>query len=164
MKLSRTNCTAFTLVELIIVMMVLAVTAALAAPLLSRSVRARNLSEEAGRFVALTEYAREEAVSQGIPMVVWVDQNAQTFGVEPKEGFEGDPSRNRDFALNPDVFFKIDRVLMSAGVAHAAEFAPDGSPSVASVDAVEMTDRFGEALSVVRTEDRWSYEIVKEDR
>ena len=154
----------FTFVELIVVMALLALMAGLAAPSLSRSLRQRKVDEEATRFIALTEYARDEAVSQGIPMVVWVDQKGQRCGVEPKEGFEGDVSRDREFAMNPDVSFKIDNAATSGGVTHAVEFAPDGSPGLSSVELVELTDRFDSALSIVRTEDRWSYEIVKEGR
>ena len=46
----------FTLVELIIVMTLLAIVAALSVPSLSRSMRQRNLDEEATRLLALTEY------------------------------------------------------------------------------------------------------------
>ena len=148
--------------ELIIVMALLALITALAAPSLARSLRQRKVNEEATRFLALTEYARDEAVSQGVPMVVWVDPKGQSFGVETKAGFEGDESRNREFTLNPDVSFHIDKIALSGGVAHAVEFAPDGAPDVSSVESVEMTDRFDSAVSIVRTNDRRSYEIVKE--
>src|ERR1051325_1837454 len=77
----------FTLVELILVMALLATLMALAAPSLSRSMRQRNLSQEATRFVALTESARDEAVSQGVPMVVWIDPVGGRFGMGPKTGY-----------------------------------------------------------------------------
>src|SRR5438067_13878805 len=78
---------AFTLVELILVMAVLATIMALSTPSLSRSLRNRNIEQEAKRFIALTEYARGEAVSQGVPMTIWIDVEAGAFGVEPKAGF-----------------------------------------------------------------------------
>lgn len=152
----------FTLVELIIVMALLAVAAALAVPSLARSLRERNLDGEAARFLALTEYARDEAVSQGIPMVVWVDVKQGRWGAGPKEGFDGDAARAREFALGPDVSCTIDKAAATGGVAYAVEFAPDGSPDVSSVETLELSDRFGSVLSIARTEDRWSYEIVKE--
>lgn len=152
----------FTLVELIVVMALLAIAAALAAPSLARSLRQRNLDQEATRFVALTEYARAEAVSQGIPMTVWIDPNAQRYGVEPKEGFEGDQLRVREFALHPDVSLQLDKVALIGGVATAVEFAPDGSPGEASVETVNLVDRFDSAVTIAQTKDRWSYELVKE--
>lgn len=154
----------FTLVELIFVMALLTVVVALSAPSLSRSMRQRNLNEEASRFLAATEYARDEAVSQGVPMTVWIDPAAQRFGVEPKKGFDGAVGREREFAVNPDVQFEVGIGVGKGGVITAAEFSPDGSPALSSLDSVRLMDRFKSSLSVARTSDGWSYEIVKETR
>ena len=63
----------FTLIELMLVLAILAMMVALVAPALAKSSRARNLEQEALRLVALTEYARDEAVSQGVSMAVYVE-------------------------------------------------------------------------------------------
>ena len=105
----------FTLVELVVVMALLAIVAAVSMPSMGRSIRSRNLSGEAARFVAATEYGRDEAVSQGVPMIVWIDSAAQRFGVEPKVGYEGVEARNREFAVNPDVHFGFDSSAVGAG-------------------------------------------------
>lgn len=152
----------FTLVELIFVMALLTIVVALSAPSLSRSMRQRNLNEEATRFLAATEYARDEAVSQGVPMTVWIDPAARRFGVEPKTGYDGSKTRDREFAVNPDVQFEIGIGVTKGGVIAAAEFAPDGSLASSSLDSVRLVDRFNAALTVARTSDGWSYEIVKE--
>jgi len=153
----------FTLVELIIVMVVLAIVAGLSMPLLSGSIRQRHLKDEAARFLALTEYARDEAVSQGVPMSVWIDSATSHFGVEPKAGFDGAPGRNRDFAMNPDIHFEIDKAAnASGGSLMPVEFATDGSPATTSVETVRLADRFNSAITIARTKDGWSYEILKE--
>lgn len=152
----------FTLVELIIVLALLAVVAAISMPALGRSMHQRNLKDEAARFLALTEYARDEAISQGVPMTLWLDPRGQRFGIEAKAGFEGDSTRVRDFALNPDVHFDADRPVTHDDVADVIEFSPDGSPADSSIDMVRLADRFDSALTVARTSDGWSYEIVKE--
>lgn len=154
----------FTLVELIIVMALLAIVSAIAAPSLSRSMRGRHLDEEASRLLALTEYARDEAVSQGVPMTLWLDPKGQRFGVEPKTGYEGDESRSKDFELNPDIHFEVDRPATRNGVADAVEISPDGSLASSSIESVRIVDRFDTAITVARTSDRWSYEIVKEQQ
>ncbi len=164
-ELTRTAGTrGFTLVELIIVMALLAVVAAISMPSLGRSMRERNLKDEAARFLAVTEYARNEAASQGVPMTVWIDPATQRFGVEAKTGFEGDESRAKHFDMNADVHFELDRTATRNGVIDAAEFSPEGAPTSASIDALRMVDRFGASLTVSRTTDGWSYEIVKEKR
>jgi len=152
----------FTLVELIIVMMLLATVTALSLPTLSRSMRQRHLAGEAARFLALTEYARDEAISQGVPTILWIDPASGRFGVEAKAGFTGDERRAREFEVNPDVHFEADAVPTKNGVAKAVEFAPDGTPDESSVESLRIADRFGSALTVARTLGRDSYEILKE--
>ena len=112
----------FTLVELIVVMALLAIAAALSAPVLSHSIRARNLGGEAARFIAATEYGRDEAVSQGVPMTVWIDPATQRFGVAAKAGFDGAESRSREFAVHADIHFEMDDAALAGGIVQAVEF------------------------------------------
>jgi type II secretion system protein H len=155
------DASAFTLVELIIVLALLAVVAAISMPSMGRSMRERNLKDEAARFLAATEYARNEAASQGVPMTVWIDPKMQRFGVEPKSGYEGDESRAKLFAVNEDVHFEVERAATRNGVIDVAEFSPEGAPAASSIDAVRVVDRFGASLAINRTTDGWSYEIIR---
>ena len=154
---------AFTLVELILVMALLALILALAAPTLSRSLRQHKLEQEATRLLALTEYGRDEAVSQGVPMVVWIDSASGSFGVEAKTGYDGEEARNKEFSLDPEVHFEVkDAVVTQGGLVNAAEFSPDGTLDLSSVDSMRLIDRNNSAVALSQTEDRWGYEIVKE--
>ena len=161
MKTARAT-SAFTLVELIVVMALLAVVLALSAPSLSRSMRQRNLEAEAARFLAATEYSRDEAVSQGVPMTLWIDEKQQRFGVEPKEGFAGDESRSREFTLHPDVQIDVEKSITRDAKVQPIEFTADGAPATTNVEAVWLKDRFDSIVTVARTTDGWGYEIVKE--
>lgn len=154
----------FTLVELVVVMALLAIVAAVSMPSMGRSIRSRNLSGEAARLVAATEYGRDEAVSQGVPMTVWIDPATQRFGVEPKAGYEGVEARNREFSVNPDVHFEFDSGVAAGERVIAAEFAPDGAPALTSLEMVRLADRFESTVTVARTKDGWSYEVVKETK
>ena len=156
------RASAFTLVEMIIVMALLAIVMAIAAPSLSRSMKERNLPDEAARFLAATEYARSEAESQGVPMVIWVDPTNHRLGIEAKAGFDGEPSRTKEFTWNEDIRFETDQKAASGQTIDLVEFGPDGAPTEASVDSVRLVDRFGAALTVARTTDRWSYEILRD--
>jgi prepilin-type N-terminal cleavage/methylation domain-containing protein len=154
---------AFTLVELIIVMALLAIVMALAAPTLSRSMRERNLADEMTRLLSATEYARNEAVSQGVPMVIWIDQASRQIGIEPKQGFDGEVSRNREYTWNEDIQVEAALKSTSGKTLDAMEFNPDGTLTETSAETVKMTDRFGVVMTLARTNDRWGYEIVKEE-
>lgn len=78
---------AFTLIELILVMALLSVVIAVAAPTLSHFFHGRKLDSEARRFVALTRYAQNCAVSEGLPMVLWIDQLERTYGLREDDGY-----------------------------------------------------------------------------
>ena len=145
-------------------MALLTVVMALAAPSLSRSMRQRNLNGEAARFLAATEYARDEAISQGVPMTVWINPNTQHFGVEPKAGYDSAATRDREFAVDPDIHFEVTGGTRKNAEIEAVEFGPEGSPALTSVDAVQLVDRFKSAVTVARTSDGTGYEILKETR
>ena len=144
-------------------MALLATILALAAPSLSRSLHQRNLEQEAARLLALTEYGRDEAVSQGVPMVIWVDPESRRFGVKAKAGFTDDSRREKEYALNADLHFEpMTGTITKDRVVNAAEFAPDGTLDPASAASVRIGDRFKSTVTLARTTDGWGYEIVKE--
>src|ERR1035437_345651 len=72
----------FTLVELILVMALLVVVLAMAAPSLSHFFRGRNLDLEARRFLSLTRYGQSRSVSESVPMVLWIDAERGKYGLE----------------------------------------------------------------------------------
>ena len=165
MRKSADILRAFTLVELIVVMALLALTMAFAAPSLARSMRGRHLDHEATRFIALTEYGRDEAVSQGVPMALWIDAASGRFGIAPKAGYASDDARGREYVLTDGISFDTSGdSLKQTTSASLIEFAPDGSPEPANVESIRLVDRFSEVVLIARTSDGWGYEIFKETR
>src|SRR6185295_17263880 len=77
---------AFTLIELMLVMAMLLIVLAVSFPSLRGFFRGRNLDNEARRFLALTRYAHNRAVSEGYPMVLWIDANQGTYGMQAQTG------------------------------------------------------------------------------
>src|ERR1035441_8861833 len=73
---------AFTLIELILVMALLTIVISLTAPKLSRFFHGRTLDSEARRLLALTRSGQSRAVSEGVPMDLWVDAELGMFGLE----------------------------------------------------------------------------------
>src|SRR3954468_20528775 len=131
----------FTLVELMLVLAILAMMVALVAPALARSSRARNLEQEALRFIALTEYARDEAVSQGIEMAIYVEAATQRYGLEPASATSG-VSLRKDFTLHEDLHFEPVEIK-SKKEGRVITFNPDGTPEVTSIDSITIGDRNG---------------------
>ena len=166
---------AFTLVELVLVMALLVVFLALSAPSIAHSLNQHALKEEATRLLALTEYARSEAVSQGVPMEVWIDAQSQSFGARAKSGF-GDavhpgastdqtasPSREKEYTLGEGMRFELgDAKTSRDGEAILTEMGPDGMPDESSMGFIEILDRNDVALDLTLSEDGWGYEIGEE--
>jgi Tfp pilus assembly protein FimT len=82
-----------TLIELIVVMSLLTIVLSLSLPLLSRFVRGRALQEEGRRILALTRYARNEAISRGVPMELWIDEESGEYGLQAVAGFEDEEKK-----------------------------------------------------------------------
>ena len=167
-------------------MALLVTLAAIAAPSLSRSMRGHNLDQEAERLLALTGYARDEAASQGMPMIVWIDVDGGRCGVDTKPGYGSGVAnaRAKEYELSGDVHFdpigqgmtpsvasptvnNNNASAPAAGGTHGgvtvAEFEPDGTLDPASVASVHIANRSGDALSVSQTSDAYGYEIVRDN-
>src|ERR1039457_2497882 len=65
---------AFTLVELILVLALLVIVTSLVAPAMSNFIRGRALDSEARRLFALMHAGQSRAVSEGLPVLLWVDE------------------------------------------------------------------------------------------
>ncbi len=98
---------AFTLIELILVMAMLAVVIAVAAPSLSRFFRGRTLDSEARRFLALTHYGQSRAVSEGIPMTLWINTREGAYGLEEAPGYEDYDTKARSYELAKDLEMEV---------------------------------------------------------
>lgn len=142
-------------------MALLTIIMAISAPVLSRSLRQRGVDQEASRFLALLEYGRSEAVSQGVPMIVWLTPATGQFGVEVKAGFSGDLTRLRQFTLPAGVTITAEQGVSAKGVLQVAEFAPDGWPVAGGAETVRFSDAAGTAIAVAQTTDRWGYELTR---
>jgi type II secretion system protein H len=101
-KLGRA-CRGFTLVEMVLVMALLVVMLAYVAPSLSRFFRGRNLGSEARRFLALTRYGQSRAVSEGIPMLLWVNPKSGTYGLRAQAGYLDQDSKAVEYTLSPEM-------------------------------------------------------------
>ncbi len=83
LRRAEANCAgAFTLIELILVMAMLAIVISVALPSLKGFFRGRNLDSEARRFLSLTRYGQSRAVSEGVPMVLWIADPIESVDAE----------------------------------------------------------------------------------
>lgn len=105
----RRPTSAFTLIELILVMSVMLIVVSLIGPSLSRFFRGRTLDSEARRFMALTRYAQSRAVSEGIPILIWVDVKLRLYGIEAESSYLANDPHAREYQVAKDLQIEVER-------------------------------------------------------
>lgn len=134
---SGLNRRAFTLMELLLVLALLAMAVAVAAPSLSRFFRGRALDSEARRMLSLTRYAQSRAVSEGVPMVMWFKQEEKTYGVQAEMTYTDTDEKAVEYKLDSNLELELPPASLIApapwkittqiaGNQPAIRFTPDG--------------------------------------
>jgi Tfp pilus assembly protein FimT len=78
----NTKRAAFTLVELILVMTMMIIAMAVIFPSMAGFARGRNLDNEARQFLELTRYGQSRAISEGVPVELWINPKQETYGLQ----------------------------------------------------------------------------------
>jgi Tfp pilus assembly protein FimT len=166
---------AFTLIELLLVMTVIVMVFALALPTVANFFRGRTLDSEARRLLALTRSGQSRAVSEGIPMQLWVDSQKGSYGLQEEPGWTDRDPKAVDFQLDPDLHIEViaSNTARPAGLRMAAvtqarvhtrglpqvRFLPDGSFDDPGPQVLHLSDRNGVSLWVAPSRNRMNYEI-----
>jgi type II secretion system protein H len=162
---SRVPCptSAFTLIELILVLALLVIITSLAAPAMSNFIRGQALGSEARRLVALMHAGQSRAVSEGLPMVLWVNEKQGAYGLQAETtGQNGDPKAENlmvDSALQITVVNTGSGGTTKFGGLPAIRFLPDGTVDENSPSMLQLLDAKGHALWLIESRDRTGYEI-----
>src|SRR5438132_9607959 len=104
---SKRNDPGFTVIELILVMAMLLIVISVAFPSLKGFFRGRNLDSEARRFLSLTQYGQSRAVSEGVPMVLWIDARRGAYGLRAQPGYTDSDGKAVEFALGDDLQVEV---------------------------------------------------------
>jgi type II secretion system protein H len=154
---------AFTLIELILVLALLVVVTSLVVPAMSGFIRGRSLGAEARRLIALTHAGQSRAVSEGMPIMVWVNEKENSYGIE-----EETPGKNGDAKAEN---FRVDDTLQIAVVKlgsgaqttirnlPAIRFLADGTIDEGSPQTLHLTHANGGELWLIQLRNRTGYEI-----
>jgi type II secretion system protein H len=174
LPIGQRNKRAFTLIELILVMAILVIVVGITFPTLRGFFQSRTLESEARRFLAVTRHGQSRAVSEGIPMTLWIDAKKGTYGLEAQTGYldrddraleyevdekleiEVESSVNR-FAMTREQQERRRNILRSSNV--EIRFWPDGAVDVASPETVVIKRGEDDALWITQSEDRLRYEV-----
>ncbi|SRR5581483_3790477 len=153
----------FTLVELMLVMAILTIAVALVVPPMSHFFGGRTVDSEVQRFLALTRYGQSRAVSEGIPMMLWIDPKNGAYGLQQEAGYTDGDRNAVDYSLGKDVRIDVPSGSPPASTGSkqfAIHFTPDGAPDDAtSVKTVSF--RLGDEppIRIAQSANRLTYEI-----
>jgi Tfp pilus assembly protein FimT len=116
-KAAQPGGAAFTLIELILVMTLLVVVLGVSAPSLSRFFRGRTLDSEAKRFLALTRYGQSRAISEGVPVVLWIDSKQGEYGLQADSSYVEDDTKARQYQVHSDVQVEVEQSVIAQKLA-----------------------------------------------
>lgn len=94
---------AFTLIELILVMTVMIVALAIIFPSLEGFSRGRSLDNEARQFLELTRYGQSRAISEGVPVELWINPRQETYGLQSLPGYTESRTNPTVYSLDKTV-------------------------------------------------------------
>ncbi len=181
---TRSRRHGFTLIEMILVMALLVVAVSMVSPRLSGFIRGRALESEARRVLALTHAARSRAISESMPVLLWLDATVGRYGVEREtRGQNGDPL-SQEFTVDDNLRIAFDQAQRLIGqtltstrttgllpgvstsqksttarTEPSIRFLPDGTLDEDSPNAIRIEDSDGSVLWLVEGSDRRHYEI-----
>lgn len=140
---------AMTLIELILVMTLLTLVIGFSLPALSGFFAGRRTLEEARRLLALTHFARSEAISQAFQAEVWLDPENNRYGfhlIKPEASQvginlkgQGDPESTEtapkmEYSLADGLSMEIDESLLDEQGRAKITFLPDGTIEEGSLE------------------------------
>ena len=164
----------FTLVELMLVMALLIVVLAVTFPSLQNFFRGRTLDSEARRFLTLTKYGQNRAVSEGVPMLLWIDSPKGLYGLQMQPGYTDLDSNAVQFqmpeSLSIQVMANQSSILSQSnlwtqssarlGKLPAIRFLPDGFIAETSPERISLKEKNMEPIWVGESTNRLKYEIL----
>jgi type II secretion system protein H len=162
----RTQC-AFTLVEMILVMVLLVVAVSLVAPRMAGFMRGRSLDAEVRRFHSLTHAGQSRAVSEGMPMVLWIDEKQSRYGLQQETPGKNGDTQAEDFMTDENVVLQVMNLNGGGATFNnlpAIRFLADGTVDESSPQMVKLSGPTGDALWLLESADRRGYEISDSDK
>jgi len=157
-------------------MAMLLIVLGVAFPSLQHFFRGRNLDSEARRFLSLTHYGQSRAVSEGVPMNLWIDARDRSYGLQAAAGYTDTDSKAVAFALDKDLQLEVSMPAVAAsalqrsrmatgagGTLPMIRFSPDGSISDPSPERILIRQGREDAIGMVPSANRLRYEIEAND-
>jgi len=155
-------------VELILVLALLVIITSLVAPAMSNFIRGRALDSEARRLSALMHAGQSRAVSEGMPVMLWVDEKKGAYGLEAETPPRGGDPKAENLPLDENLQISVlnagNAALTTFQNLPAIRFLADGTIDESSPQALRLMDAKGNSLWLVESRNRIGYDIRDNDK
>ncbi len=146
-----------------LVLVLLTIVISLVVPTLTKFFAGRTLDSEVRQFVALTHYGQSRAVSEGVPMVLWLDTGAGTYGLEQEPGYNDSDPKAVDYSVGEGVTIGFPRggaKVTKRGKLPGIHFSPDGNiVTASSVEGVSFQEGKNAPVWIKPAANGLSYEV-----
>ena len=158
----------FTLIEFILVMSILIVVIAMIGPNLTSFFRGQTLDSESKRFLALTRYAQSRALAESVPMTLWIDPQAKSYGLEIEAGFADRDDKANEFTLDENLEIEVraaktttTTTTINSPTANGLtiRFTPDGFINESNPEAIIIREGGNNEVWITPNRNRLNYEI-----
>ena len=157
------HASAFTLVELLLVLALLVVITSRVAPAMSNFIRARAVDSEARRLFALMHAGQSRAVSEGLPMMLWLDEKQGAYGLAAETSSKSGDSKAENLTVDENVQIAVLNAGATALTTFqnlpAIRFLADGTIDENSPRTLRLADAKGNALWLIEAHNHMGYEI-----
>jgi len=154
---------AFTLIELILVLALLVIAVSIVAPHMSAFISGRALDSEARRLAAVMHAGQARAISEGMAMMLWIDEKKNAYGIEEETPAQNGDPKAENFSADENVQIVIETAGKSTGTTFknlpAVRFLADGSVDEDSPTILQLKDSGGSSLWMIETQDRKGYDL-----
>jgi len=153
----------FTLLELILVMLILSTVLAMAAPSLRGFFGSRKTHDEAARLLALTQFARSQAISEGIIYRLNFDTSERTYWLTSQQTGVFEELKTEFgtvFTFPNDITVELEDVDKDDNEMFFA-FTPQGTITAGTI---RLIDRRGLVLEITCPTVTESFSIVERDQ
>jgi len=160
MNTSRTQRRGMTLLELILVMLILSTVLAMAAPSLRGFFTSRRIDDTAVQILALTKFARSQAVSEGIVYRLNFDTRDCTYWLTAQKAgvFELlETECGQTYTLPKDIELEVEDIEQKDKDVFLA-FTPHGTMTAGTI---RLIDRGGRTLEITCPSVTESFSIVE---
>ncbi len=152
-------------------MALLAIAASLAAPQMASFFRGRSLDQEARRLLSLTHYAQSRAVTEGYPMLLWIDPSSGQYGLEIQSGFVSEDDRAVHYEADPTISLETmastapapyeDEGVAKQDAPEGILFRPDGLVDSSSLSQVILRQGDQPAIALQLMRNGLGFELTR---